>query len=98
MAALLETDGDGRIAHAAVAVGSCSEVAQRLPALEQALTGWISPGSRCRRCWQRSTSPRSPLTDVRGTAEYRLEAARLLVGRALDELQERLRRATTLRR
>ncbi|MFO1120325.1 MAG: hypothetical protein U1E38_09620 [Rhodospirillales bacterium] len=44
VAALLETDGDGRIAHAAVAVGSCSEVAQRLPALEQALTGWDLAG------------------------------------------------------
>ena len=38
---------DGRVAKAAVAVGSCSAVAQRLPALEAALVGLqAGPGSR----------------------------------------------------
>lgn len=92
VAALLETDGRGCVATAAIAVGSCSPVAQRLPALEQALAGQDLLGPPLAALLApEHFAALSPLTDVRGTAEYRLDAARLLVGRALDDLQERLR-------
>lgn len=92
VAALLEADAEGHIAHAAVAVGSCSPVAQRLSALEQALAGQDFAGPPLSALLApEHFAPLSPLSDVRGTAEYRLEAARLLAGRALDDLQERLR-------
>jgi CO/xanthine dehydrogenase FAD-binding subunit len=69
-----------------VAVGSCSATAQRLPALEADLIGRslddlraagteiIVPGH---------LAPLMPITDVRGSADYRLEAAATLCVRAL---------------
>lgn len=91
VAAVLETDGEGSVAGAAIAIGACSEVAQRLPALEGALCGRPLTGQPLSRLLREEHfSPLSPLTDVRGTAEYRRDAARSLVGRALDRLQERL--------
>ena len=92
VAALLELDAVGRVGSAAVAVGSCSPVAQRLPALEEALTGRDLAGPPLSDLLTEAHfAPLAPLSDVRGTAAYRLNAARLLVGRALDELQARLR-------
>jgi CO/xanthine dehydrogenase FAD-binding subunit len=85
VAALVTLDRD-RVAQAAVAVGSCSATAQRLPALEADLIGRslddlraagteiIVPGH---------LAPLMPITDVRGSADYRLEAAATLCVRAL---------------
>ena len=92
VAALLELDALGRVGSAAVAVGSCSPVAKRLPALEEALTGRDLAGPPLSDLLAEAHfTPLAPLSDVRGTAAYRLDAARLLVGRALDGLQARLR-------
>jgi CO/xanthine dehydrogenase FAD-binding subunit len=91
VAALLETDDTGRIAEAAVAVGSCSSVALRLSALEHALIGRDVAGRPLSALLDaKHFAQLKPLSDVRGTAEYRRDAARLLVGRALEEVQERL--------
>lgn len=91
VAALLETDAQCCVSHAAIAVGACSAVAQRLSALESALLG--APLGRAplsALVTDAHLAPLSPLDDVRGTAAYRLDAARTLVGRALDDLQHRL--------
>ncbi|MBK8208951.1 MAG: FAD binding domain-containing protein [Rhodospirillales bacterium] len=91
VAALLETDDTGRIAEAAVAVGSCSSVALRLSALEHALIGRDVAGRPLSTLLDaKHFAQLKPVSDVRGTAEYRRDAARLLVGRALEEVQERL--------
>lgn len=91
VAALLERDDEGRITHAAVAVGACSPVARRLVALEQELVGRsLSAPPFSTLLSPAHFAPLTPVSDVRGTAGYRFDAARLLVGRALDELQERL--------
>lgn len=89
VAAIAEIDGDGRLARARIAVGACSEVAQRLPELEETLDGVSAADAR--------TSLRDlvrpehlahlrPIDDVRGTAAYRREAARELVCRALAQV------------
>lgn len=68
---------------AAFAVGSCSAVAQRLPAFEQAvLHGQVSgdPVSAGQ------LSPIAPIDDIRADAGYRREAAAELLQRALKEL------------
>jgi CO/xanthine dehydrogenase FAD-binding subunit len=84
VAARLDLDDDGRIRDAAVAVGACSVVAMRLPALEANLIGQHAELGLGSKVDARHLSPLSPIDDVRGSAAYRLEAARELIGRALD--------------
>ncbi|WP_367614883.1 FAD binding domain-containing protein [Plastoroseomonas arctica] len=73
----------GRIAEAAIAVGACSAVAQRLPALEAALRGSrpgevaVTPGQ---------LDHLAPIDDARATGAYRREAALVLVRRLLARL------------
>ncbi len=72
---------DGRIGETRIAVGACSPVAQRLPALEADLVGrrtddlpQIAAGH---------LAPLSPISDVRGSSTYRREAAAEMISRAL---------------
>jgi CO/xanthine dehydrogenase FAD-binding subunit len=76
---------EGRVAAARVAVGACSEVATRLPALEAALAG-CAPGELAAAARLAHLAPLAPIDDVRGTAEYRREAALVVVRRALEAL------------
>ena len=86
VAAVVEI-GDGRtVANARIAVGSCSAVAQRLPALEAALAGRRLDASLADRARPEHLASLSPIDDVRGTAVYRREAALTIVKRALGEL------------
>jgi CO/xanthine dehydrogenase FAD-binding subunit len=85
VAAVLEI-ADGTVAGARIAVGSCSTVAQRLPALEAALAGRRLDASLAERVRPEHLTPLSPIDDVRGTATYRREAALTIVQRAIREL------------
>jgi CO/xanthine dehydrogenase FAD-binding subunit len=82
-AARLAIGTDGRIAEAAVAVGSCSAVARRLPALEAALVGRPADASLGAAVEADHLAALTPIEDVRGSREYRIEAAREIVCRAL---------------
>ncbi|NNM72189.1 xanthine dehydrogenase family protein subunit M [Enterovirga sp. DB1703] len=84
VAVRLAADGGSRIREAAVAVGSCSAAAQRLGALERDLVGRSWHEDLASLVTGRHLAPLSPIDDVRGSAAYRLEAARELIGRALD--------------
>jgi len=86
VAALIEPDGDGRVAAARVAVGACSPVARRLGALENALAGQALSPELGDLVEAAHLAPLAPIGDVRGTASYRQEAAATLVRRALAEL------------
>jgi N-methylhydantoinase B len=81
VAAVIET-GAGRIARARIAVGACSPVAQRLPALEAALVG-LPPSAAATVPEEAHLAPLSPIDDVRATAAYRRHAALVLLRRAL---------------
>lgn len=81
-AARVVLDGNGRIARVAIAVGSCSVVAQRLHLLEEALSGQ-APDDIADIVGDVSLDDLSPIDDVRGSAAYRLSAAREIVTRAL---------------
>jgi CO/xanthine dehydrogenase FAD-binding subunit len=86
VAAVLEIAADRTIAKARLAVGSCSAVAQRLPLLESALVGQTLDAGLGALIKPEHLAPLSPIDDVRGTADYRREAALTLVRRALREL------------
>jgi len=85
----LEADAQGRVARCAVAVGACSEVAQRLPALERRVLGMPAArlaGEASSLLDDEALAPLAPLDDVRGSAAYRREAAAQLIARGLAEL------------
>lgn len=85
----VEASADGTIASLAIAVGSCSAVAQRIGSLETALAGLVPGADAFRAALEAAQLPElSPLDDVRGTAEYRRHAARTLIGRAILQANE----------
>lgn len=81
-AARVAFDLNGRIAQAAIAVGACSAVAQRLRKLEAALIDQPA-GAVTEIAASISFDELAPIDDVRGSAGYRREAAREIVIRAL---------------
>jgi len=84
VAALVALDDAGRITEARVAVGACSAVAQRLPGLEAAIIGQTADQlTQQNDIWSQHLAPLSPIADVRGSADYRLDAAAELCKRAL---------------
>lgn len=84
MAAAVVIVEQGVITRAALAVGSCSPVAQRLPGLEAQLTGQrVSELADLPIDPELHLAPLAPVSDVRGSAGYRLEAAAELCRRAL---------------
>jgi CO/xanthine dehydrogenase FAD-binding subunit len=88
VAAVVEVGADRTIARAAVAIGACSPVAQRLERLERELAGrQLAPGIG-RAVTPAHLAPLAPISDVRGTAAYRLDGAATLVARALERLAD----------
>jgi CO/xanthine dehydrogenase FAD-binding subunit len=74
---------DGVVSDAAIAVGSCSAVAKRLSEVEAALHGLPVGPQLAQAIGGARFSELAPIDDVRGTAEYRLDAAREIVSRAV---------------
>jgi CO/xanthine dehydrogenase FAD-binding subunit len=83
VAARIEFDDGGAIRRAAVSVGSCSAVARRLAGLEADLIGRRVGSTLDAALCRADLSDLAPIDDVRGSGEYRLEAARELVARAV---------------
>jgi CO/xanthine dehydrogenase FAD-binding subunit len=73
----------GTVREAAVAVGSCSAVAKRLAGVEAALLGLPADHGLAAAILSAPMSELSPIADVRGSAEYRLDAVREIVARAV---------------
>ncbi|HXV07618.1 MAG TPA: FAD binding domain-containing protein [Burkholderiales bacterium] len=87
-AVTLDAGEDGKVAYAGVAVGACSPVARRIPALEARLTGRALNAELADLVRPADLGELSPISDVRGTAEYRREIALTLIRRALQELAD----------
>ena len=81
VAITLAQDPAGRITRAAIAVGACSPVATRLPALETALLGHPPDPALLR---PEHLAPLSPIDDMRAPASYRTEAVLELLRRSLE--------------
>jgi len=86
VAALVERAADGSVGAARLAVGACSAVARRLPALERDLVGRPLDADLGAVVEAAHLAPLAPIDDVRGSAAYRLDAAATLVRRALARL------------
>lgn len=85
VAATIARRPDGSVRAARVAVGSASAVARRLTALEDRLVGAHDATARLSSLIAADDlAALAPIDDVRGSASYRIEAARELVGRAID--------------
>lgn len=84
MAAATLEIADGRIVRARVAVGACSAVAQRLPALEAALAGAALDAGLGSKVEPSHLAPLAPIDDVRGSAGYRTDAALTVLRRLLQ--------------
>lgn len=93
VAACVELDAEARIIAARIAIGACSPVALRLPAVETALAGErLAMAPRCVEAAH--LAPLVPISDVRASAGYRREVALHLVRDALARIpQDRTRRA-----
>jgi CO/xanthine dehydrogenase FAD-binding subunit len=90
VAANLVVDTGGSIREALISVGSCSAAALRLSELERALVGqFVQPGLR-EVVNTGHLAQLSPIDDVRATAEYRRDAARTLVERALEACAQKV--------
>lgn len=85
VAGVVACDGEGRIAHARIAVGACSATPQRLLELEAALTG-VPIAEAAAIPTPAHLAALTPIDDVRGTATYRLQAAGTLVADLLGHL------------
>ena len=90
-AGVIETDADGAISSVRLAIGSCSAVAKRLPALEAVLVGQ-PPLTAADRVAASHFEHLSPIDDIRGSAAYRSEAALALTRDLLRELARDERR------
>lgn len=93
VAARLQLDDSGKVVEAAVSVGACSAVAQRLTALEADLIGRDAAIGFRGVVKEGHLSGLSPIDDVRSDAAYRNEAAAELVERTLDRCLEGRRTA-----
>lgn len=85
-AAVVEPDAAGAVGAARVAVGACSEVARRLPELEAALVGHPLSPNLGEVAEPAHLDALTPIDDMRGSAEYRRQAALIAVRRCLAEL------------
>ena len=93
-AALIIPGPDGEVAQARVAVGACSPVALRLPALESALVGaMFDARSLAERVEPGQLAALAPIDDIRGTGTYRLQAVEESLRRVLSDAAESLRGA-----
>jgi CO/xanthine dehydrogenase FAD-binding subunit len=88
VAAVVETRADRTIERAAIAVGACSPVARRLDRLERVLAGRRLEAGIGAVVAADHLAPLTPISDVRGTAAYRRDAAATLVARALERLAD----------
>lgn len=91
VAVATDCDDAGRLTRCAIAVGSCSAAARRLPALESALVGVaidqasVQATRMLAEHGSEALAPLTPIDDVRGSAHYRREAVQELIPRALAQ-------------
>jgi len=84
MVAVLLDVIDGHVRNARVAAGACSAAAKRLPDVERRLIGAAAHTGLGDLIEGEHLAALSPIDDLRGTADYRRDAALTLVRRAIE--------------
>jgi CO/xanthine dehydrogenase FAD-binding subunit len=87
MVAVVVEIAQGSVEQARIAVGACSEIARRLPALEEELSGRPVGSSLATAVRPEHLSHLTPIDDLRATANYRRQAALVLLRRSLNRLR-----------
>jgi len=87
MVAVVVEIAQGSVERARIAVGACSEIARRLPALEEELSGRPLGSSLATAVRPEHLSHLTPIDDLRATAIYRRQAALVLLRRSLNRLR-----------
>lgn len=83
----IRVDASNTVTDAAVAVGACSPVACRLPAVEHVLIGKKCNPQELSACLMpEHFESLSPISDVRATADYRLQVSRTVVRRQIAQI------------
>ncbi len=88
VAVRLNADDTGNITDAAIAIGSCSEIAMRLSNAEQSLIGANLKDRPDQLISAAMLTSLQPIDDVRASADYRREAALQLTRRAIAQCVE----------
>ncbi len=88
VAVRVELDDGNLVRDIAIAVGSCSLVAKRLARLERLLTGNMLNANTIDLIEPECLDELSPISDVRGTAQYRSHASLQLVRRTIMNVLE----------
>jgi carbon-monoxide dehydrogenase medium subunit len=83
VAAVIARDVNGRCSHARVALGAAGPVPFRATAAEAALVGTPLTSAAIDEAAERAASQADPFDDVRGSAAYKKEMARVITRRAL---------------
>jgi aerobic carbon-monoxide dehydrogenase medium subunit len=86
VAATLRLAADGTIADARIALGACGPTPVRARTVEKALTGSRPDPARIAEAAATVTGDIAPFDDVRGSAEYKRDMARVWTQRALTSL------------
>jgi CO/xanthine dehydrogenase FAD-binding subunit len=84
MVAVLLDIADDKVRAAAIAVGACSAVARRLPAVERRLLGAAACPGLGAAVQDEDLAAIAPIDDLRASAGYRRDAALTLMRRAID--------------
>lgn len=90
-ASRIQVDSNNVITDAAIAVGACSPVAQRLSTLENALLGQTCADLE----WPKFLDAKhyealSPIDDVRASAQYRIHALSILLQRQIEGIRQKI--------
>lgn len=83
-AGVIKLAADGRIARTRLVVGACSEVAQRLLSLEEAMVG-LSPEQAAALDLHPHLGALSPIDDVRASADYRQQTSATVLTRCIAQ-------------
>jgi len=89
VAATLRLADDGTVADVRVALGACGPTPVRARSVESALKGARPDARRVADAAERVTADIAPFDDVRGSASYKRDMARVWTGRALTALAGR---------